>query len=117
MHRGVIGEVGGLQAISEVVLARDGDAAPAATGGVVPAVVAGVLPAVDAEAERAVECLELLRGDRLLLGAHRVPDGVAERILAHDVVLQTRDEAAGLAQRVQLGRGLELVARPAPLAE
>ena len=108
---------GGCEAVGQVIGARDRGAAATAAGVVVPAVEAGVLATVDAEVERLVECLELGRRQPLLLGAHRVADGVAERVLAHDVVLEAADQPPRLAQRVQAGRRLELVARPAAFAE
>src|SRR5207249_7944909 len=91
-------DLGSLHPVLEVVDARDRDAAPAAAGALVPAVGAGVLPAVNAEAERGVEGLELMRGHHLLFGAHGVLDGVAQGVLAHDVVLEPGDQAAGLAK-------------------
>ena len=50
----------------------------AAAGVVVPAVGAGVLATVDAEAEGFVEGIQLLGGQHLGLGAHRVVDRVRE---------------------------------------
>ena len=103
--------------IGDVVDARHREACPASASIVVPAVQAGVLAAVDAEVERLVERLELSRGERSLLGAHGVVEGVREGVLAGQVVLQPTDHPARLAQRVEAGRRLELVARPASFAE
>ena len=88
-----------LDAIVEIIDPGNGNAGPAAARALVPAVRAGVLAAVDAEVERRVERLELVSGQHLLFGAHGIFDGVAERVLAHDVVLEARDQAAGLAKR------------------
>ena len=107
----------GREALGEVVHARDRDAAAASAGVVVPAADARVLAAVDAEVERLVEGVELRRRQRAFLGAHRVVQRVAERVLAGQVVLQPANEPPRLAQRVQAGRRAELVARPAAFAE
>ncbi len=81
---------GGGQPLGEVVGAGDRHAASTATGIVVPAVHAGVLAAVDAEVERLVECLELRRGEAVLLAAHGVADGIRQGILAGQVVAAGR---------------------------